>query len=808
MTTPVDATPYYIHVRKRPQRVAFFIHDDPECLGIVDSILAHNRERWGGRYNPIVVTDGETLTTTWWDLLEANDPDIIRSFVPLGDDLFVDLQRRIAPYLIEQPRRGEDGEVHLHHEGLTIFPTSKNVRHASWAKVREPILVLFTTDRKATDPNLKRFVEWNFGSYSLTTQPVIDALEDGRVETHAITDASTLSAALANLTQYRPFTYPIQLCSIPNDALPPVEPGRFDEAFTVVIGDSPRDIAHWWNRPATLPEWSRTYLNQLWLPLALATDERLYDALSGWFEHAADPGGNHRGTVQFVSLSLTEERLREIVEPLSRRIRRVFRHVEILNDVEPPKISEGPPGQRRLDRMDAHRAAGRSERITLQEPDILSQGTTWGAEWMADLHIDFEPPQDPSVWGRPLYWQMPRIDELPMRMFQRQARVLRTRYPSILMTRGEPRVTVNLFDDVTVFRVLAMMPATRMQAEQGTPIPARRAPYRYARTSEKGRYLSGVLDLFGGLHAASGILREGYWRRMFDLLSGRNPAKEGEHVENVRNTLIKKIRRNSSQFYADDKAIEWLTALVIRVARQLPSTVREREWRDFEEHAKREWNEFNVAHPREPAFEYSPDDLKRRLADLTDRGVLLIGVAAKCTSCGYRDWHHIDDAKQTLRCRGCNTTFGLPPEQPWRYRLNSLARAAHADHGLVPVILVLAQLAMDARTGFIFTPCLDLFDDEDAGPVGDLDIAAIVDGELVIGEIKQSAALFDEKVFRVTEAVARRLLPDRVLFSSMDPPTPFVGRQIKSLSEALAPLGVAVRWYQLNDAIFTPWPVR
>jgi hypothetical protein len=127
----------------------------------------------------------------------------------------------------------------------------------------------------------------------------------------------------------------------------------------------------------------------------------------------------------------------------------------------------------------------------------------------------------------------------------------------------------------------------------------------------------------------------------------------------------------------------------------------------------------------------------------------------------------------------------------------------------LPVVLVLAQLAMDARSGFIFAPCLDLFDDEDAGPIGDLDIAAIVDGEFVIGEIKQSSGLFDEKAFRAMEAVARRLLPDRVLFSSMDNnPTPYVQQRIKSLSEALAPLRVAVHWYQLNASNFTPSPVR
>jgi hypothetical protein len=66
---------------------------------------------------------------------------------------------------------------------------------------------------------------------------------------------------LTELSAFRAFTYPIQLCSIPMDALPPVDYDPFAEMFHVVIGDTPLDVAYSWNRPATIPQWSRTYLN-------------------------------------------------------------------------------------------------------------------------------------------------------------------------------------------------------------------------------------------------------------------------------------------------------------------------------------------------------------------------------------------------------------------------------------------------------------------------------------------------------------------------------------------------------------------
>ena len=47
----VLTSPYSIYVKKRPLRVAFLVEDKPESMTIINAILAHNRDRWGGRYN-------------------------------------------------------------------------------------------------------------------------------------------------------------------------------------------------------------------------------------------------------------------------------------------------------------------------------------------------------------------------------------------------------------------------------------------------------------------------------------------------------------------------------------------------------------------------------------------------------------------------------------------------------------------------------------------------------------------------------------------------------------------------------------
>jgi hypothetical protein len=807
-------SPYLIYINKRPLRVAFLVDNKPESMGIIDAILKYNRERWGGRYNLIVLTDGQTLTDAWWAILEAVDPDVVKAFVPLTDDLVGLIERRVSPYLIQQPDRREEEEehryVHLLDDGLSLLPTARNVQMASGA-ISESSLVLFQTNWQKTDPLIKRFTEWNFGGYSPPIHAVSRELEHVRTQLYPVTDAASLVMPLTELSTFRAFTYPIQLCSLPKEALPDVERDRCSETFHVVIGDTPTDVAYFWNHPTTAPQWSRTYLNQVWLPLDVATSAQLTTALSAWLQRAADPNGSHRGSIRFVSLSLSQENLQAIVTPLTGQLR-VFRHVDAIQEMRPPKIRQGLTGPPRRGDMDLYRATGTTERLTLQDPDVL-QGPYLGEHWMADLYIEFRPERYPTIVGRELWWQLPRLKGLASQMFQRPSRMLRTRYPSVLMTHGEPRFDITLPDDLTVFALLAVLPnlphyTLDARNEKG-PGPSARKPYYAARRSEKGRYLSGLLDLFGGLPQANDTLSTRYWRRMFDRLSGRPAATDAVFLEKVGNTLRKHLRANRAQFYMDDKAMTWLTNYVLKVARSLPASSRDLDFGAFATQAQQEMTDFNARRTSQEPWAYTQADLVDALAGLTARGVLLMGVEARCPSCGYRAWHHIDDAKQTLRCGGCNASFPMPPEPRWHYRLNSLARAAYAEHGLLPVVLVLGQLHMDARSAFLFAPCLDLFETDGRGPLGDLDIAAILDGQFVIGEVKQSRDLFDEATFVKMEGIARRLLPDVLLFASMDrEPNVLITKEIERLAAALRPLSIAVRWYRLHEDKFDASPIR
>jgi hypothetical protein len=351
--------------------------------------------------------------------------------------------------------------------------------------------VLFESN-SSTDPLIKQFTEWNFGGYSNPVYVETRALEGLNTARFSVTDAASLVAPLTELSSFKSFTYPIQLCSIPKEALPPVGHDRFGEVFHVIIGNTLADIAYFWNRPASIPQWTRTFLKQVWLPLGVATDPQLTHALSLWLQRSADPNGSCKGSIRFVSLSLTQEQLQEVVEPFTTKLR-VFRDVTALREVHPPKFSEWirPHGH---ETMDLYRATGTEERVTLQEPDV-APGYHLGEHWMADMYVEFRPERYPTVSGRPLWWQLARLNGLVVHMFKHQARVLHTRYPSVLMKVGEARLDINLPDDISVFNMLASLP-NRSYYMQMDPRSKRRVHLGFRTTTPNDRRRVGTFRAY------------------------------------------------------------------------------------------------------------------------------------------------------------------------------------------------------------------------------------------------------------------------------------------------------------------------
>ena len=110
----------YIYIQKRPVRIAFLVHPEKADLNQIARVIAYNQTKWGGRYNPIILTNGQAIENNWWRLLREVDPDVIKSLIPLGNDLVEKIDHFISPYSIEVPKDENDDSVSIRDDVMNI----------------------------------------------------------------------------------------------------------------------------------------------------------------------------------------------------------------------------------------------------------------------------------------------------------------------------------------------------------------------------------------------------------------------------------------------------------------------------------------------------------------------------------------------------------------------------------------------------------------------------------------------------------------------------------------------------------------
>jgi hypothetical protein len=83
--------------RPRPLRVAFLVEEDEHASLTLDGIFADCYARWGGRFSLIVPCFQGRITPSYWPWLEAYDPDIVYSYVPLTRTGVLEVHERLSP---------------------------------------------------------------------------------------------------------------------------------------------------------------------------------------------------------------------------------------------------------------------------------------------------------------------------------------------------------------------------------------------------------------------------------------------------------------------------------------------------------------------------------------------------------------------------------------------------------------------------------------------------------------------------------------------------------------------------------------
>ena len=766
--------------------------------------------------------------------LDEMDDEIAKLFVlrnfgtyePINTRFHISRTFRVPQSVESALERGEvPTEVHEGFKKAGI-PLSKEVfskrsvqRPESWAII---------------DKENKQIQYVESGGHSLFVQPKTQSFEGElsaiKKKVCLVTDRKSLATTLLELANTPNMVFRNQMCTLPNTERDS-ETDTWDICFEVIVGDTLQDLVYFWNRPLLIKRWKRGLINHMWLPTALAKDTDMQDGLCAWIARvAANRGDGNPRTVQFVSFSIEKQELENIASRFRENLHAHHLHVDTVTDCfEEPKIPNFLPEDLFFmdigNGMDIHRTQGNEGILELTEPKEFVQHDVNG-HWMADFYVEFIHDRygnHEDVIKRldrsSLFWRFPNRNHLTHHIFDKPSRVKQNGFPSVMM-RIEERVLHFTLEDAESVVASLFWRKNRPADEHSDPrAQLVAAPYYLAEPSDKGKYLQGVLELFGNLTFAYQVLSNPYWRTMFDTLSKNTRAEQHAH-EAVTNRLRKEIGRSDS-LVDNQAAIESIAKLVVNEAKELDLKQKELPFNDFMqevEHWRKEYME-NVRgaddQSEEDIIGFRSGDVRGALAQLTQRNIVQIGIKPRCPSCGLAQWHYVDDIGQHLTCQGCRIQFPLHPEPTWHYRLNELTRAAHAAHGTTPVILVLGQLFRECRTSFLFSPNLNLLtkpqdaSSEKLAKVAEVDIACIQDGKFIIGEVKQSMSLFGKSDFDAIAEIAERTKPDIVLFSCIDSqkPTKSIANHIERIRDRLSPLEIDVKWYELEylDYAISVW---
>lgn len=751
----------------RPKRVAFLFDADRATLDELDSAIIVAAESWGGAFWPFVPFTSAGIEASWWQLLEAADPDVLCPLHEMSAELTETIVRRCAPMrILRAPTHPNDrqgrGLVSSHQIGAL---RTTHVPAALWAEERfipTHFRFLALQDKGGNSPN-RTFALRNFG---LLTKDIrfnrsFDDLPGSWL------DASEKSPKdlLAEFAMGGPIT-PFAMTRF--NAEPPFLPAFAPESqsFWLIVGDSPMDLAL--ARNSSLAHSIHMRSASLWLSKADALNPEIAAAAGRWAARmflSSDAGAG--GFV--LSYSEPPEVLETVVRTLNAPITFTARHLERTDSLfgkfqRPLRPSAGSS---RIQQVAMRGDEGRADFV---RPVVAPLGLNDGG-WMVDLEI--EHPQDPSFISSNLpVWKVPRRAGVASAFAaaSNRARVTWERIPTFEVAYEDADVR---FQVPTPDRVFFWCLVPNQVGARGDIDCDLRAVHSLE-PSDAGLQLRGVLNLFGGLMSASVTLENPFWRDFLTELAGRPDDAQARHARAIAGVLKEGVIGLGGQIPADK--VDTVSDRIAQKAWRLEAGTPHVELTELPTRYNRFVGKYRQNQPHGDAF--APDakfdeDVKADLDALVEAGILLQGVSLRCDECFTPFWLHVDQLRREATCPGCLSGVPLPANPAWSVRANELVSRALRRSGVLPVIHALhdVQRYWRPRT-FTFVSSRDVLKPTDnpgkKQRIGEIDVLVLVDGRLLIGEVKSTPKGFDQPSVDSIVRIAMLMHADEVMFAAED----------------------------------------
>ncbi|MDD5321507.1 MAG: hypothetical protein PHD43_12995 [Methylococcales bacterium] len=803
--------------------MAYLLENGCDAHAWLDAIFAECFGRHGGRQSLIVSVENGVITERYKEWLRFLDPDFVlaltydnQALVPMLTDLLADTA------IVERKRKRDEFEQHprvgVDAIGLTALSWLPFLKIVSGMHRVTPEFILDRYPAWADDG----FISDNFGTLHGSVNPFPihqqigvrglilmpkNAPENrwhfGTVEADEVQDGYEV---IDRMSKENSIVTLGQLSNLYSQPHRPEHP--WTNGFCVVVGDSFTDRISCWNAGLLFDDAQSQTFKTMRVPAEIRTDEIRTGQIAN-FLHKRNWIGGSNGPAKIIvrSHSLGAADVQEFVEQLRKATMSYvgFSVIESNDECCPPDTKRiyGAYNIGNLSPATAETAIRDSTTIvTVPEPmqlgycagmhPIFSQGC-----WFVDLAIDRL--NDNSRFANVREkWMLPIRPQLVRQLCESaSARQSRDGNISVQADINKRVVEVKQPEDSNIFNGILKdsphYPTLDMRTSSVKVVA-----YKYSALSDKGRYLQGMLGMFGSLSDVEHVLSNHFWRSQFGKMAA--PAQE-QHAEVIKDLQRRMKAKNGTLLINDDAGWQNLAERVIQKLSRLRVPRQKTCYSKLLETWQRELNaaidaDNHLKDRRNEILAEAPGDLNRSLSFLLERGVFYRGHEWVCRHCSHRNWISIDSLKNLMPCEVCREDHQLPVDVALDFRLNEFFATCLREHDTVTVAWALSALRQESKSCFIFAPQMALYRDypENQGnkPDRELDVVCIVDGQFVIGEVKAGVVSIAKSDIEDLASAAQELSADVAILMALSGTLEQMDKKVQQL-RALLPATIGAR---------------
>lgn len=818
----VGATP-------RALRIAYVLEDGVDAHGWLDAIFADGFGRDGGRQSLVVPLVNGAISEPFQAWLRLLDPDFVLLLTYDNAALVPGLMALLADTTLLERKRDRDTPEQHPRVGLE---RPSGLTSLSWLPFLKTVSGFHHTPPSHI---LDRYPAWNddglvkdnFGTLYGSVNPFPMHQQIGvrgmvltpenppdhrwhfpSLEGDEVQDAYIVLENLGNRGGIA------TLGQLSNLRAQPHRPEhRWTDGFCLVVGDTVEDRISCWNAGLLFDDAQIQRYKTLRVPAGAVVSAEKVDKIGTFLRGSNWLGANNGPARVFVrSHSLDAAALEGFVKRLQETSRSIVTFVPIasIEDCCPPdaaRVWRALPSMTVGTPTVETAIAGPKVAVSVPQPmqlaycaglhPIFAKGA-----WYIDLSIDrlhdmgrFSNLRE--AWALPVRRQLVRYfsDE-------NGARIRGGGGLSVPVTTDTRAVEIRQPEDSTIFQSV-IVENSPFQYGDLRGLHAKAAPYRYTKPSDKGSYLQGLIGMFGSLSDIEHTMETHFWRVHFGNMAA--PA-QSQHDEVIRDIQRRMHARDGRLVIEDDAGWQNLAQRIVQKASRLKVPRLRTRYADLltawtEELTAATEKDPNLKQRQEEILGEREDDLKRSLSFFFERGVMYRGHEWSCRECRHRNWVGVEALKDVMSCEVCGREHQLPVDVALDFRMNEFFAACLREHDTITVAWAIGAMRQQAKHSFMFAPQTALYRDypENQGQRIDreVDLLCILDGRLVIGEVKAGAELITKSDIMDLAALAQDLGADVAVLAAVKGQPAAMEAKVAEL-RALLPVGIKAE-YLLSD---------